>query len=180
MYLDVKNVPGLKVDWSYLNSVFADLLPREKKWAEACLNSNGYPCFMATLRGDLRQRMHLLHDLVALYGLRQDGYRFRFLPQKPVRWVVHHINFDKLDARPQNLVALPEHVHGRLHSSLACLAERAGVSPWRLCENQLPPATVSGDIVVELAGLMEIIADYRENAARYMIDDCVASLPNYG
>ena len=118
MYINTAGVPGLIVDWDIMKQLATKYFPRERRSATVSLNHNGYPIFDATMRGEMRRHKHLIHDLVAIFKLQQQGYPGTFLPVKPQRWVVHHINANKLDARPDNLVTLPEKVHNKLHTIL--------------------------------------------------------------
>ena len=36
----------------------------------------------------------------------------------PDGWVVHHINVDECDNRPENLIAMPERLHSFMHSKM--------------------------------------------------------------
>jgi hypothetical protein len=40
----------------------------------------------------------------------------------PIGWLVHHVNHDKQDNRIENLIAVPEHFHNKLHQSKSRLS----------------------------------------------------------
>ncbi len=174
MYINTRQVPGLILDWDIMNRISARFFPRERHSATVTLNRSGYPCIEATMRGQMRRQSFMIHDLVALYMLQEQGYGSSFLPAKPRKWVVHHINMNRLDARPENLVALPEPVHNRLHSILRQLAEEHNADVTMLallCDSRIMTDERPEDFGEELIKIRQTIDEHRQHAAELIMEE---------
>lgn len=174
MYINTRQVSGLILDWDIMNRLSARFFPRERRTATVTLNRSGYPCLEATMRGQMRRQTYMIHDLVAIYMLQEQGYSSSFLPAKPRKWVVHHINMNRLDARPENLVTLPESVHNRLHSTIRQIAEQhdadvtqlALLTDSRIMTDEQPESY--GEMLMEIR---RIIDEHRDHAADMIMEE---------
>lgn len=183
MYINTAGVPDLILDWPTMKLLSVKYFPRECKSVTVELNRNGYPMFKASMRGEFRRHQYLIHDLVAIYQLQQHGYIGTFIPDKPQKWVVHHINMNKLDARPANLVAMPEKIHNRMHAKLAEISRQSGINVVELSQftsgmSMDGLVSLPQELQDALSEICDMISDYRNNAAKYINEEysCSQSL----